>query len=66
MKFSNAQLKQTAEILGNLSIAWFTAGIIAPLFVTTGFDSKFVGSILATVSISGIFALFSISLVKDQ
>ncbi|KKP47667.1 MAG: hypothetical protein UR39_C0003G0069 [Candidatus Woesebacteria bacterium GW2011_GWA1_33_30] len=66
MTFSNGQLKQTAEILGNLSIAWFTAGIIAPLFISTDFDSKFIGSVLVTFSISGIFALFSISLVKDQ
>ena len=41
MRVSKGQVKQMAEILGSLSVAWFTAGIIAPFFITTSFETWF-------------------------
>jgi hypothetical protein len=32
VKLNRDQRKQIAEILGNISVAWFTAGIISQLF----------------------------------
>jgi len=33
VRLNRDQRKQIAEILGNISVAWFTAGIIAPFFI---------------------------------
>lgn len=32
MVFRQSQLNRVSEIAGNVSVAWFTAGIISPLF----------------------------------
>lgn len=32
MTFSPGQLTRASEIFGNLSVAWFSAGVIAPFF----------------------------------
>lgn len=34
-RLSKGQLNRTSEILGNISVAWFSAGAITPLFVTS-------------------------------
>jgi len=63
MTVSKGQTKQMAEILGNLSVAWITTGIIAPVFVSTNFSTKFVGSALISIAAGGIFAVISILLI---
>ncbi|MEK7536759.1 MAG: hypothetical protein AAB559_03215 [Patescibacteria group bacterium] len=37
-KITLSQLNRLSEIFGNISVAWFTAGVIAPLF--TKIDSN--------------------------
>lgn len=33
MKLSKDQRRRISEILGNISVAWFTTGVIVPLFI---------------------------------
>jgi len=58
-KFSSKQYQRISEIFGNLSVAWFSAGTITPLFS----NSK-LSDFLAKITISLIFSLifFIISL----
>lgn len=65
MTVSKGQTKQMAEILGNLSVAWITAGIIAPVLTNASYDLKFVGSVLFSISAGGSFALVSILLLEN-
>ncbi len=32
-KLSNKQRERLSEILGNIAVAWFTAGIVSPFFI---------------------------------
>jgi len=61
-KFSTGQYKQVAEILGNLSVAWFSAGVIAPVVIGPKFSQVSTGSLAISLLVSGVFAIISISL----
>ena len=64
MKFSKRELELSANILGNISVAWFTAGVISPLLLkkVTGYNVLF--SILSGIVLSGLFAAYALSLIK--
>lgn len=33
LNLSNKQRDRLSEILGNIAVAWFTAGVVSPLFI---------------------------------
>ena len=64
VKLSIGQLKQASEILGNLAVAWFSAGIISPLLVRPKTLSELVSVVVLGLGMSVLFTLVSLSLVK--
>ena len=53
-KFSFAQLNRASEIIGNISVAWFSGGVITPLIASSlnviMFLTFFVLSLIMSVS----------------
>ncbi|OGC15986.1 hypothetical protein A3J90_05925 [candidate division WOR-1 bacterium RIFOXYC2_FULL_37_10] len=60
-KFSNKQLDRISEIAGNIAVAWFSAGVISPLFI----HSQSLLNFIFTFGMSIIMAIssFTVSLV---
>ena len=64
MKLSDEQLNRASEILGNIAVAWFSAGVISPLFVRTqNIDLYFAFAISIILSI--LFFVISLDLIKE-
>lgn len=63
-RFSKGQMMRISEIFGNLSIAWFTAGIISPLFIRSQSFIDFFLNFSVSLVISGILASWSVYLMK--
>ena len=59
--FSKGQLKAASEILGNIAVTWFAAGIVGPIFSKGVFSINFLLSFILAI----FFIVFSILLVKD-
>jgi hypothetical protein len=59
--FSKGQLKTAAEIFGNISVTWFAAGIVAPLFSRSFIWINFLVSLVAAT----IFFIIALLLVKN-
>jgi len=64
VKLRAGQFNRASEILGNVSVAWFSIGIISP--VLTNFDSiiQTLGYILLSLIMSLLFVFLSMILVK--
>lgn len=60
VKLSSEQYKTVSEILGNISVAWFTAGIVSPLFFTQGQLSRLVLYLVTGLSMFGFFVIASL------
>lgn len=58
--FSNGQLRAASEITGNICVAWFAAGIIAPL-LSSGF---ILINFLISLIMLTMFFIASLLLVK--
>ncbi len=65
MKLSAGQEKAGSEILGNISVAWFTASAVAPFFLPRVNLEEMAARIFAGLVLSVIFAIISLLLVKD-
>jgi hypothetical protein len=59
--FSRGQLKTAAEVFGNISVTWFAAGIVAPLFSHSFIWINFLVSLIAAI----IFFIIALSFVKN-
>jgi len=53
-----------SEILGNISVAWFAAGVIAPMFTSRGSGIDVLASLLIGIVMTGIFGSASVVLMK--
>lgn len=63
-QLSVGQRKVAAEIIGNIAVAWFTAGIISPFFIKPKILFEFFRSLVIVLIMSIFFAYGSLSLVK--
>ena len=64
MRFSKDQYKAVSEIFGNISSAWFTAGVISPLFVKPETGLKLAVFLVGGVLLSVVFASLSAGILK--
>lgn len=63
--FSKKQLALSANILGNMSVAWFAGGIISPIFLkSNGYDLIF--SIMIGIIATGVFSFFALLLINVE
>ncbi|MCL5675778.1 MAG: hypothetical protein M1120_01485 [Patescibacteria group bacterium] len=65
-KLSSGQLKAASEITGNITVAWFSAGAISPVFVRPQDIFGFLSSFLLSMIMAGVFSAFSLSLTKGM
>jgi hypothetical protein len=61
-KLSIGQLKRISEILGNISVAWFSAGVIAPLFARSKNWREVMLTIFLSLSMATSFFVWSLFL----
>lgn len=64
-RLSRGQLERASEILGNLAVAWFSAGIISPLFIYPKDILVFILNFGVSLIMATFFAIWSMRLVKD-
>lgn len=64
-RLSNEQRNRASEITGNISVAWFSAGAITPLFTTSFTTVDFVVRFGLSLLLFGIFFVLSLRLAKD-
>ena len=65
MKFSIEQKKSLSNYSGNLSIAWFAAGIIGPV-VTKQIFSEIGWIMFLSLTVAGVFLTFMLILLKER
>lgn len=65
MTLTVGQRKQFAEIVGNIAVAWFAAGIISPLFSKQSGIEAFLYVMLG-MSMTGIFTFISLALISKS
>lgn len=64
-KLSKGQLERSSEISGNIAVAWFSAGVIAPLFLRSQNTIDFIVGLVLSLIMATVFFLISLMLVKD-
>jgi hypothetical protein len=64
-KLSIAQSKSLSNILGNIAVAWFTVGVITPLFTTFIRKSSFISNVLISLILTTCFIYASLEVVKN-
>lgn len=65
-KFSFAQLNRASEIIGNISVAWFSGGVIAPIISHSFRLIEFITFFIVSLIMSGIFFNFSLEIIKKK
>jgi len=60
---SAKQKQLLAEILGNMAVAWFTVGVISPLFLINPNPDRIAISVSAGILLTVAFILASLSLI---
>lgn len=65
MKLSAGQEKAGSEMLGNVSVAWFTASVIAPFFLSKVDLGDMAAKIFVGLVLSIFFAIISLLLVRS-
>lgn len=63
-KLSIGQLKAVSEISGNIAVAWFTAGVISPMFVRPKNPVDFLSNLMLGLTMTVLFTLLSLDLVR--
>lgn len=65
-KLSFAQLNRSSEIIGNISVAWFSGGVIAPIISHSFKLIEFITFIVVSLIMSGIFFSISLEIIKKK
>jgi len=65
IRFNLEQQKGISDISGNISVAWFTGGVIAPLFLTTKSPNEFLVSFTLGFTMFAVFVYISLKF-KEQ
>ena len=67
MKFlDQKQINELANFLTTTSVAWFTAGVIAPFFTTPINSGVFILSIIFGVCMTILFLFLSVTMIKER
>lgn len=64
MKLNKDQKKQLAEIFGNMSVAWFSLGVISPIFIKPKTLSEFFTNLGLGLIFSFVFIIISLQFLK--
>lgn len=63
-KLKPGQLKALSEFLNTIAAAWFTAGVISPLFIKPENLTKALVLAATAILMTGFFLTWSLTLVK--
>lgn len=55
---------QAAEIFGNISVAWFSAGVIVPFFGIFSSSREFFSKLVISLAFAGIFFYLALKLAR--
>ena len=64
MNLNKSQLERTSEIMGNITVTWFSAGVITPLFIRPKNFIEFIFLFALSLLMAGLFFLGSLHLVR--
>lgn len=65
-KLSKKQIDRMSEILGNAGIAWFTIGVVSPLFAHPFVSIDFLTGIVVGCTGTGILTFYSIYIIRER
>ena len=65
-KLSFVQLSRASEIIGNISVAWFSGGVIAPLIVRPLNIIEFLIFFVVSLIMSGSFFILSLKIIEKN
>lgn len=65
-KFSFAQLNRASEIIGNISVAWFSGGVITPLIVRSLNIIMFFIYFVLSLTMSVSFFVLSLKMIEKS
>jgi hypothetical protein len=63
-KLTKPQYNRLSEIFDNIAVAWFSAGVISPLFIHSENLFAFIGTFGLSLVLAVAFLLFSLLLVR--
>jgi hypothetical protein len=66
VKLNRGQLRIAAEVFGNISVAWFSIGVIAPLFLTAVRLGEKIVTMAVGLSMAVMFAIFAMIVVGGE
>ena len=66
IKLSGAQFERLSEILGNICVAWFTFGVIAPIIIHPASIFEFIQGFMVSLFMSGSFLAVSLLIIKES
>lgn len=64
VNLNKSQLERTSEIMGNITVAWFSAGVITPLFVRPKNIIDFITLLSVGLLMAGLFYFGLIHLIR--
>jgi biotin transporter BioY len=64
--FDQKQIKELANFLTTTSVAWFSAGVIAPFFTNTTNSEVFILSVTFGFIMAFIFIALSVTIIRDK
>jgi len=64
-KLSIGQSKAASEILGNIAVAWFTVGVISPIFIRPRSFFDFISNLMLGLIMTIFFSATCLNFVKD-
>ena len=65
-KFSFRQLNRASEIIGNISVAWFSSGVISTLITRSFNFIEFVYIFLVSLFMSMFFFILSLEIIRKN
>lgn len=65
-KLSFVQQNRASEIIGNISVAWFSAGVIAPLFTRNLNSIEYTTFFIVSLAMSGSFFVISLNIIENN
>ena len=65
-KFSSRQLNRASEIIGNISVAWFSGGVIAPLITKSFNIIEYAYIFLVSLFVSMFFFFLSLEIIRKK
>ena len=64
MKLRSAQKKGLSEFLNTIAAAWFTAGVISPLFLDLRITTRNIVTEVVSLGLAGLFLVWSLQLLE--